>query len=52
MSRRTASNVAALLASLVLATATAVVGSGPAAAGDGDSLRAESGQHVDGAESR
>jgi hypothetical protein len=50
MSRRTASNVAALLASLVLATATAVVGSGPAAAGDGDSLRAESGQHVDGAE--
>jgi hypothetical protein len=50
MRRRTAPNVAALLASLVLATATAVAGTGPATAGEGDSLRAASGQHVDGAE--
>jgi hypothetical protein len=49
MTRRTP-KLAALLASLVLATATAVVGIGPAAAGEGDSLRAESGQHVDRAE--
>lgn len=42
--------LAALLTSLVLAAATAVVGSGPAAAGEGGSLRAESGQHVEGAE--
>jgi hypothetical protein len=49
MTRRTSPRVAGL-ASLVLAAATAVVGSGPAAAGEGDSLRAESGQHVEGAE--
>jgi hypothetical protein len=49
MTRRTP-KVAALLASLVLAAATAVVGTGPAAAGERDSLRAESGRHVDGAE--
>jgi hypothetical protein len=49
MTRRTP-KVAALLASLVFAAATAVVGTGPAAAGERDSLRAESGQHVDGAE--
>jgi hypothetical protein len=50
MTRRTSPRVAGLLASLVLAAATAVVGTGPAAAGEGDSLRAESGQHVEGAE--
>jgi hypothetical protein len=49
MTRRTSPRIAGL-ASLVLAAATAVVGSGPAAAGEGDSLRAESGQHVEGAE--
>lgn len=48
MTRRTP-KLAALLASLVLATATAVVSTGPATAGEDDSLRAESGQHVDGA---
>jgi hypothetical protein len=46
MTRRTP-KLAALLTSLVLAAATAVLSAGPAAAGEGDSLRAEPGQHVD-----
>lgn len=46
MMRRTP-KLAALLVALVLAVATAVMSAGPAAADEGDSLRAEPGQHVD-----
>lgn len=49
MTRR-ASTVAALLASLALAMASAVVSSGPAVAGAGDFLLVESGQPVEGTE--